>query len=282
MKFGITGSVGFIGSFMTTALRQDSHEVLSLDQYVYSRTKSTAKLETGSFDWILHFGASTAVDSSFNNPTDTYKNNIDSTLWALEIASRTKAAFLFMSSFVYGQPKYLPLDEKHPLSPTNPYMGSKICGEQVCEHWQTLFNLPVIILRGFNIYGNTDIPGRLISDLLGAVKENKPLVVNDPLPKRDYLYIRDFCDLIEQIVTHMPIKTGVYNVGYGESHSNLDVAEYIKKISGTKQSIEVRSAVRKNDIADCSVDVSLVKNTFDWQPCYTLEEGLKEVIQTLI
>ena len=281
MKFGITGSAGFIGSFITTALRQDGHEVLSLDQYVYSPAKSTVKLKTGGFDWILHFGASTSVDASFNNPTDIYKNNIESTLSALGIASHTKAAFLFMSSFVYGQSQYLPLDEKHPISPTNPYMGSKICGEQVCEHWQTLFDLPVIILRGFNIYGNANIPGRLISDLLNAVKENKPLVVNDPLPKRDYLYIEDFNNLIEQIVTRIPIKTGIYNVGCGESYSNLDVAEYIKRISGAKQTIEVRPAMRKNDIADCSVDVSLVKNTFHWQPLYTLEEGLKKVIQTL-
>ena len=125
-------------------------------------------------------------------------------------------------------------------------------------------------------------PRRLISDLLNAIKENKPLVVNDPLPKRDYLYIEDFNNLIEQIVTRIPIKTGIYNVGYGESHSNLDVAEYIKRISGTKQSIEVRPAMRKNDIADCSVDVSLVKNTFHWQPIYTLEEGLKKIIQTVV
>ena len=264
MKFGITGSVGFIGSFITTALRQDGHEVLSLDQYVHSPVKSTVNLKIGSFDWILHFGASTSVDASVNTPTEIYNNNIESTLSALEIASRTKAAFLFMSSFVYGHPQYLPLDEKHPISPTNPYMGSKICGEQVCEHWQTLFDLPVIILRGFNIYGNANIPGRLISDLLNAVRENKPLVVNDPLPKRDYLYIEDFNNLIEQIVTRIPIKTGIYNVGCGESYSNLDVAEYIKRISETKQSIEVRPAMRKNDIADCSVDVSLVKNTFHW------------------
>ena len=107
-------------------------------------------------------------------------------------------------------------------------------------------------------------PRRLISDLLNAIKENKPLVVNDPLPKRDYLYIEDFNDLIEQNVTRIPIKTGIYKLGYGERYSNLDIAEYIKRISGTKKSIEVRPAMRKNDIADCSVDVSLVKNTFHW------------------
>ena len=179
-----------------------------------------------------------------------------------------------------GHPQYLPLDEKHPVNPTNPYMGSKICGEKVCEHWQFLFDLPVIILRGFNIYGNANIHGRLISDLLNAVRENKPLVINDPLPKRDYLYIVDFYHLIKKIVSHEPITTGVYNVGYGKSYSNLDVAENIKRISGTKQSIEIRPAIRKNDIADCSVDVSHIKNTFDWQPCYSLEEGLTEVIQT--
>ena len=96
-----------------------------------------------------------------------------------------------MSSYVYGNPKYLPIDEKHPVASANPYMGSKITGEEICRQLSHLLKFPLIILRVFNIYGDFEIPGRLISDLLQNLRQGNSLVLNDPVPKRDYLYIKD-------------------------------------------------------------------------------------------
>ena len=134
-------------------------------------------------NWVLHFAASASIGKSFENPFYTYANNLESTIVALNIAYRSKSPFLFMSSYVYGKPRYLPIDEKHPLDFVNPYMGSKIIGEEICRQICSMLLIPLIILRGFNIYGNCKIPGRLISDLLESAHNRMPIVLNDPLPK---------------------------------------------------------------------------------------------------
>jgi len=150
-----------------------------------------------------------------------YENNIGSTLDALRIAKREGAAFVFMSSYVYGAPEYLPIDEDHPVRAVNPYMGSKIAGEEICHSLCEALSMKLIILRGFSIYGDVRIPGRLISDLLASAREGGPLILNDPSPKRDHLYIKDFSALILKVIAQDPVKTGTYNVGYGSSRSNL-------------------------------------------------------------
>jgi len=129
-----------------------------------------------------------------------------------------------------------------------------------------------------SIYGASKIPGRLISDLLEACRKGLPIVINDPLPKRDYLYIKDFEVLILKIISEIPIREGTYNVGYGRSYSNIEVAEMVLKLSNNKSSVVVKSCKRSNDISDCTVDVSLIKRTFSWLPTYSLYDGLRELI----
>ena len=281
MKIGITGQGGFIGSYAAKALSAGGHGIIQLDDLIRSCGPQDIAGEPSvqKLDWVLHFASKTSIKASFDDPFCTYSNNLNSTLTAMKIASYSKAAFLFMSSYVYGKPKYLPIDEKHPVMPLNPYMGSKIAGEEICLHLSGLLSIPFIILRGFNIYGNHYLPGRLISDVLESIRTGTPIVVNDPLPKRDYLFIKDFCSLLAKIVEDEGIKTGIYNVGYGHSYSNLEVAELASKIAGNRSRIVIRSAPRPNDVDDCSVDVSLVKNTFSWSPDYSLEDGLMELIK---
>lgn len=280
MRVGITGRNGFIGSAVAQKLSIEGHQVFSLDNYTRccALDKLTLNSCPANLDWVLHFGASTSIQSSFEDPFTTFSNNLESTLIALKIAYRSKASFVFMSSYVYGPPKYLPVDEKHSLNPVNPYMGSKVVGEEICRQLSDMLKIPLIILRGFNIYGDCQKPGRLIPDMMKAFREDTPLILNDPTPKRDYLYIRDFELLMLKIIIQNPVKTGTYNVGCGHSYSNLEVAKMFRKLSEHKQPIVIKSCKRPEDIMDCTVDVNLIKETFSWSPLYSLEMGLKELI----
>lgn len=282
MKIGITGQKGFLGSSVSEALSKQSHEVISLDDYTRRCAKENFTLNgcPDDLDWVFHFGASTSIERSFKTPFSTYSNNIESTLQALKIADRSKAVFLLMSSYVYGQPKYLPIDEKHPVASVNPYMGSKIVVEELSRHLCEILEIPLIILRGFNIYGDYCISGRLISDLLESVRKGAPMILNDPLPKRDYLYIKDFLSLIYKIFSQNPVKTGIFNVGSGISYSNSTVANMISEIAGIKTPVIVKNKSRIQDIPDCSVDVNLVKKRFSWSPVYSLGNGLRELLQS--
>jgi len=280
MKIGITGHQGFVGGSVAKALSEQKHQIICLD--VYTRSERADKFDSASFppdlDWVLHFGASTSIVNSCRDPFATYHNNLDSTLVAFKIAHCSQAPFLFMSSYVYGVPQYLPIDEKHPVSCVNPYMGSKVVSETICQQLSETLQLPLTILRGFNIYGNQNRPRRLIPDLLEAIDKGNPIILDDPHPKRDYLYIKDFCELIFKIIGRTPAREAIYNVGYGRSYSNLEVAELAQRLSGGKSPLVVNSNPRPNDIVDCTVDVSLIRSTFSWIPNYPLEKGLEELI----
>lgn len=280
MNIGITGSGGFIGAEVERALLAQGHEVAALDQFTRpaDAIESAADYPKG-LKWVLHFGATTSIEGSWKDPFYTYKNNIGSTLAALKIAQTSNAAFLFMSSYVYGKPEYLPVDEKHPLDAVNPYMSSKIVCEDICRQLCRMISIPLIILRGSNIFGNAYVRGRLIPELLELTKRGKQLTIADPLPKRDYLYIKDFCGLIVKIVNREPPASGTYNVGYGRSYSNMEIAEIIRRLSSSKYPVAVMDTPRPNDILNVSVDVSLVKKTFSWEPAYDLEESLKELLR---
>ena len=280
MKIGISGSNGFLGRSVSGYLKGNNHIMISLDPVTHSEF-SIDKIENSkyrSLDWVLHFGSKTSISESQIDPFTTYATNINSTLSALKIAEISNAGILFMSSFVYGTPEYSPIDEKHPVRASNPYMSSKILAEEICSQIAHLKAIPLVILRGFHIYGEDMIPGRLISDLLIASVKNQYLSINDPNPKRDYLYVKDFNDLILKIVKKKPIKDGVYNVGYGEVHSNLEVANLFKQLIGNKLEVKVTGEKRENDILDCTVDVTLIKKTFSWSPQYSLKEGLIDIL----
>ncbi len=283
MKIAITGSSGALGSCVLSYLLEKQHEVFSLDSYLRdsSEEKKTETRLPEKLDWILHFAAKTSIEKSQKDPLLFYQNNIGVTLKALEIAQKSKAAFLFMSSYAYGVPQYLPIDELHPVHAANPYMGSKIICEDLCRQIASFTNMPLVILRGFHVYGLHSIPGRLISDLLELARKRLSLMINDPEPKRDYLYGKDFCSLIEKILLTNPVKTGIYNVGYGKSYSNLEVAHMVRDLVGEKRPVQVMSQRRKADILDCTVNTDLVKKTFNWKPKYSLDKGLKEMISNM-
>jgi nucleoside-diphosphate-sugar epimerase len=282
MRIGITGQDGFIGGTVSRAIKEAGYTVVPLD--FITRSPGLAQSDDDAIEypsnlaWVLHFGAKTSIPDSLDHPFATYAGNIGSTLLALKAAQHAQAAFLFMSSYVYGQPKYLPIDEKHPVASVNPYMGSKIIGEDLCRQICRMAGLQCVILRGFNIFGDQNIPGRLISDLLDAVRREIPLILNNPVPLRDYLYIKDFITLIRQIVVQRPIKTGTYNVGYGQSYSNLEVAELVNKLAGERYPLIIQSHPRPHDILDCSVNTDLVRRTFSWEPAYSLPRALSELI----
>ena len=135
MKIGISGSNGFLGRSVSGYLQENNHMIISLDPITRSEF-SIDKIEKSkycSLDWVLHFGSKTSISESQIDPFTTYATNINSTLSALKIAEISNAGILFMSSFVYGTPEYSPIDEKHPVRASNPYMSSKILAEEIAH-----------------------------------------------------------------------------------------------------------------------------------------------------
>ncbi len=277
MKIGITGINGFIGNAVSKALLENGHSIIQLDKYT-KEFKLPILEHIGPLDWILHFGAKTSIMESYKDPGDTIRNNLWSTMQALNLAEQNKSKFIFLSSYIYGQPKFIPVNEKHEINITNPYMGSKYLGEELSQQFCEHCKIPLIILRAFNIYGPHKKTGRLISDLLNAFIKKELFILNDPKPRRDYLYIKDFITLILAITDKKKVSEGIFNVGFGKSYSNKEVVNLFNRLTDNALKITVNNQMRTNDIQNCVVDNSKVRAAYSWTPNYTLNDGISEMI----
>ena len=154
MKIVVTGSSGFVGTKLIKRLRVLKHEIIELDLTTgFDLTNWPHISSIKKFDVLIHLAAKIFVPDSYKFPHNMYNINILGTLNALELCRINGAKMIFASSYVYGVPLYLPIDENHPTSAFNPYCRSKLIGESLCMSYSKDFGVPVIIFRPFNIYG---------------------------------------------------------------------------------------------------------------------------------
>jgi len=278
INIGLTGSSGFLGSAIPMHLKDNGDNVIILDSLVHPNMIEASVPEIKWLDWVLHFGATKSIEASFENPVDIYRRNMHSTMAALDIAISRNARFLYMSSYVYGKPQYLPVDEKHPTYVLNPYMGSKLLGEQICYQLHQCLDLSVLILRGFTFYGPQQKDDQLIPSMIESIRNNRPIVVRDPKPERDYLYISDFLRLIDIIVHSDYSGFEIYNVGGGMPYKNIEVAQMANKLAGNPVPIHIEGKVRRNDVAACYSNIEKVKRDFKWKPKVDLPSGLHDCL----
>lgn len=181
---------------------------------------------------------------------------------------------IYVSSYVYGNPKYCPIDENHPINPHNAYTESKYLGERLCEFYCNRSDLNLIILRPFNIFGESMREGFLITNLINSVKTGKKLTIVNKNSKRDFLHVDDFVDLIVKLIDH-DFKFEVFNVGAGRSYSFEDIIKKIERITSQKINIDYEEN-KEIFIDDITSDISKIKNKIDWQPRIKFDEGLEK------
>ena len=278
MRVGVTGSKGMLGAAVSSHLAAAGHLVVNLDSYCRAPSPSALECITEELDWVLHFAARTSIADSHDDPEGFVRDNLASTRAALDVASSRRSALLFMSSYVYGRPRYNPIDEQHSVSSLNAYMASKLESERLCQDVCLQQEIPLVILRPFSIFGARRQPGRLVSDLLEYVRTGEPLEINDSEPRRDHLYVVDFCGLVQLIVEASPRRAGLFNVGSGVGHSNLEVAELVRRLAGDERPVQVAKQPRRNDVSECVAELSAVEAAFHWQPRHSLEVALSELL----
>ena len=281
MNVGITGSSGFIGSAVMQHFKERGENAIVLDRLVHPNSRRDDLSFPPELDWVLHFGATKSVEASFDNPLETYRRNLNSTMAALEIALATQARFLYMCSYVYGKPRYLPIDELHPVAVLNPYMGSKLLGEDLCSHLHQCLGISVLVLRGFTFYGPGQRDEQLIASIVRSIRAGKPITVRDPDPRRDHLHVADLGQLVHLIVRSNFSGYGIYNVGGGVSYSNIEVATMANEIAWNAVPIHVEGVRRKNDIMECYANIGKVSGDFGWHPEIHLEDGLRDCLNVL-
>jgi nucleoside-diphosphate-sugar epimerase len=179
------------------------------------------------------------------------------------------------STFVYGIPQYLPIDEKHPINPHSPYTKSKLMAERLCEYYATDYGIDIVTLRPFYVYGPSMKTTSFIPSIIKQIKERNKVSLSRSNTKRDFLYVDDLVDVVDRILSDFPKGYNVYNVGFGKSYSLERVIEIIEKILNINVDIEYDESIRPNDIVDMVADNSSLRNLFNWRPRIDIEAGLR-------
>ncbi|MER5176492.1 MAG: NAD-dependent epimerase/dehydratase family protein [Candidatus Nitrosocosmicus sp.] len=280
MKIFVTGDKGFIGTNLTRNFQ--NKEIVMVTDYQNNQKKRINILERDQFqyiesvDAIIHLAAKTSITNSFNNPYETYHTNIGGTLNLLDFARERKIKKIInISTYVYGKPTYLPIDEEHPINPHTPYNKSKIISENLCKYYSHDYGINIVTLRPFYIYGPLSNPLSFIPSIIQQINKNGNVYLNQENTKRDFLFIDDFINLVLKILNKFPEGYNVYNAGYGKSNSLEEIIKIIEKITGIKINILYDKSIRPNDIIEMVADITRVTKSFDWKPQIDIEEGLR-------
>lgn len=279
MKVLITGHTGFVGKALVDYLKDSSIEIIGIaKENGFDLEKEKSSNDLPDSDIIVHLAGRVGVPASWENSESFYRTNYLTTLSIAEYAKKNKIPIILMSSYMYGDPEYLPIDEKHPVNFNNPYAFSKKIAEDVIVSYHKLFGIQAIILRPMNLYGQGMPTENLMGLILTQAKQSSRIEVRDLSPRRDYLYIEDLCRAISLIINKRIEGLEFYNLGFGTSYS---VAEIIQAISSLMQkSFEIIETTEKrvNEINDCYADISKFSNNFGWTPTVNLQEGLRRLL----
>lgn len=300
----VVGGAGYIGSHMVKMLGRHGCSVTTLDDlssghrdavlcgdFVQGDMGDSAVLDavlSRGFDAVMHFASFIQVGESVQQPAKYYQNNLVNTLALLD-AMRAHGVdrFIFSSTAAtFGEPRYSPMDERHPQQPINPYGRTKLMVEQVLADYEQAYGLRSVSLRYFNAAG-ADPEGQLgerhepethlIPLVLQAASGRRPHIgvfgrdydTPDGTCVRDYIHIEDLCSAHWLALQSLMGGAGsqAYNLGNGQGFSVQEVIDTAQKVTGRSIAV-VNGPRRAGDPARLVADSSLIREKLGWQPRY--------------
>ena len=300
-KVLVTGGAGFIGSHLVERLLEDEHSVTVIDNFSTGRPENleyqknnrnlhlveedisvfeAIKRYFEDIDIVFHLAALADIVPSVVNPAGYYKSNVTGTFSVAEACRvlGVKKLIYAASSSCYGIADIYPTVEVSKISPEYPYALTKYLGEEIILHWAKIYNLPVISLRLFNVYGprsrTSGTYGAVFGVFLAQKLAGKPFtVVGDGSQRRDFIYVSDVVEAFIQAV-YSDVKDEVFNIGLGNPQS---VNKLVSLLKGEKAHIP-----RRPGEPDCTyADISKVKSMLGWEPRVSFEEGVAKILESI-
>jgi UDP-glucuronate 4-epimerase len=308
MKALVTGGAGFIGSHLVEALLGRGYDVTVVDDFndfydpqIKRRNIASAvgprctvveadiceagKLrqaftKAGKFDVLVHLAARAGVRPSLLQPKLYNDVNVGGTLNLLELAKefQTRKIIFASSSSVYGVNQKIPFSEEDPIfKPISPYAATKLAGEALCHVYHHLYDLDIVCLRFFTVYGARQRPDLAIHKFAKAITEGKPVeIYGDGTTQRDYTYIDD---ILQGVTACLDRKFGYEVINLGESRTVklAELLQLIEKALGKSAKVN-RRPPQPGDVPVTTANIAKARRLLDYNPQVGIEEGIQRFV----
>jgi len=311
MRILVTGGAGFIGSHLVEKLLAAGHDVEIIDDFndfydpqikrkniagfsgdvkvhdVDLRNNDAVRnlFRRQKFEMIAHLAARAGVRPSIQQPKLYYDTNVAGTLHLLEAAHLTGVGrFIFASSSsVYGASKKTPFSEDQPLTQTlSPYAATKIAGEFLCSTFSHLYQMRVVALRYFTVYGPRQRPDLAIHQFTKKIHAGKPIdQFGDGTTRRDYTYIDDIVQGTMAALKYEGARFDIFNLGESETIQLKDLIAAIENVLGKKAKIN-QLPEQPGDMPLTCADISKAKKLLGYNPSTKFEDGLPRFVDWLL
>ena len=299
MKILVTGGAGFIGSHIVDEYISLGHEVCVIDNMSHGKDRNVnlkAKLykidirdkniknifEKEKFDVVCHQAAQISVPNSVINPFEDADINIIGTLNILECCKDfgVKKVIYPASAAIFGEPVYLPVDEKHPLKMQCGYGVTKHTVEHYLEVYNKLYGIKYTSFRYANVYGprqDATGEGGVVAIFSEKFLVNEaPCIFGDGEQTRDFVYVKDVAKA--NAIALNELDNELYNVATNYEISVNHLFDMFNKITGANLR-PIYKEERIGDIKNSYMSYNKIKEACGWTPKYSLEEGLRETIE---
>ncbi len=310
MKILITGGAGFIGSSLADSLLAEGNDVVVVDNfndyYAYEIKEANVKpnldnphyhlykidltdkkaLKTvfaeNNFDTVVHLAGRAGVRPSIERPEDYVESNILATIHILELMKdfNVKKLVFASSSSVYGNCKAQIFSEDLKVTePISQYAATKSACEQFCYTYHKLYNMNIVCLRFFTVYGPRQRPDLAIHKFTDLISKHQPIpVFGDGTTKRDYTYIDDIISGIKAAIAYDKTPYEIINLGGGEPVSLSQMIETIETTLGEKAIID-RKPMQKGDVDKTVSDISKAQRLLGYNPQTRFSDGIAKFIK---
>ncbi|HMG35731.1 MAG TPA: NAD-dependent epimerase/dehydratase family protein [Blastocatellia bacterium] len=306
LRVVVTGGAGFVGSNIVRRLLDSSARVIVLDDFYTGKENNlpadnpNLEVVRGTVtdfelvrnivrgaDRVIHEAARNIIVST-RNPREDYEVNIGGTLNVLLAAREfsTSRVVYASSASVYGNPRYLPINEDDATNMLSPYAVSKFAGENYCKAFYESYGLSTSVVRYSNVYGTLQRPdnpycGVIAKFFESAMANEPPRIHGDGEQTRDFTFIDDVVDATLQAAFSSKAEGQVYNVGTGRETTINQLARTIIAITGSQ--VEPVYVDRRDidNIRRRVVNIEKIRRELRWVPSITIEQGLRRTYEWL-
>lgn len=306
-KILVTGGAGFIGSHLVDRLLSEGIEVICIDNFqdFYPRSVKEQNLASarqsnnfrlleinileickhadaiGKVDAIVHLAARAGVRPSIEQPALYFETNLQGTLQVLEFARLTGVQKIInaSSSSVYGiNPKTPWQEDDFDLLPISPYAASKIAAEKLCFTYSQLYNLDIVSLRFFTVFGPRQRPDLAIHKFTRAVLEGKIIdIYGDGSTSRDYTYVSDIISGIHSAIYYQKTGHAIFNLGNRKTIDLMTLIRTIEKACNREALINYKP-IQAGDVEITNANIDKARKDLGYDPQTPLETGIQNFV----